>query len=233
MPQCYLIDLLRTKETKSNPTSQLPPVQMPSLKYEQFHSRFAPFDGLIYMLISPSISAAAPSAKSIASWPTTLRTYSPVHHAKPLLLLLLRHTRRIRSSAIDNHYYSSPPPPTHFRCGSVRRKQRVPRQATANILPSLITTPDRTHPPIHPCYTSNPNNSCSTQQVVDDDEEEPLLHAPETQTPETPSTTLARPQTASQTDRQTDRRTNEPTSDHQEDTSSRSEKRRAEGPCHQ
>jgi hypothetical protein len=187
MPQCYLIDLLRTKETKSNPTSQLPPVQMPSLKYEQFHSRFAPFDGLIYMLISPSISAAAPSAKSIASWPTTLRTYSPVHHAKPLLLLLLRHTRRIRSSAIDNHYYSSPPPPpTHFRCGSVRRKQRVPRQATANILlsiPSLITTPDRTHPAMQYLL---PNNSCSTQQLVDDDdddEEEPLLHAPETQTP--------------------------------------------------
>lgn len=108
------------------------------------------------MLIITSISVAAPSAKSIASWPTTLRTYSPVHHTKPLLLLLLRHTRRICSSAIDNHYYSSPPP-THFRCGSVRRKQRVPRQATANILlsiPSLITTPDRTHPSIHPCNTS-------------------------------------------------------------------------------
>ena len=32
----------------------------------------------------------------------------------------------------------------------------------------------------------HPNNTSSTQQVVDaDDEEEPLLHAPETQTPET------------------------------------------------
>ena len=190
MPQCYLIDLLRTKETKSNPTSQpasfspfkCPPSNTNNSIPVLHHSTAS-------SSIITSISVAAPSAKSIASWPTTLRTYSPVHHAKPLLLLLLRHTRRIRSSAIDNHYYSSPPPPpppTHFRCGSVRRKQRVPRQATANILlsiPSLITTPDRTHPAMQYLL---PNNSCSTQQLVDDDdddEEEPLLHAPETQTP--------------------------------------------------
>lgn len=160
------------------------------------------------MLIITSISVAAPSAKSIASWPTTLRTQSSPpckstattaaaaaetheeNQLKSTTILTRRRRRRISAAA-----------PSAENKGSPAKQQLIS-------LDSLITTPDRTHPPIHPCNTSNPNNSCSTQLVVDDDddddEEEPLLHAPETQTQETPSTTLARPQTASQTDRRTD-----------------------------
>jgi hypothetical protein len=157
--------------------------------------------------IITSISVAAPSAKSIASWPTTLRTYSPVHHAKPLLL----HTRG------ESAHPQSTTTTTRHR----RRRRRISAAAPSaenkgspakQQLISSSRSPHSSPPPIAPTHPAMqyllPNNSCSTQQVVDDDdEEEPLLHAPETQTPETPSTTLARPQTASQTDRRTDGRT--------------------------
>ena len=212
MPQCYLIDLLRTKEIKSNPTSQpasFPPFKCPPSNTNNsipvLHHSTASSS------IITSISAAAPSAKSIASWPITLRTYSPVHHAKPLLLLLLRHTRRIRSSAIDNHYYSSPPPPTtHFRCGSVRRKQRVPRQATANI--SRLT---HHHPRSHPSvqYTSTRITAAAAHNKWWTTTKKSLCYTHPRHKPQYYSS----PPPNRIPDRQTDGRTDGLTSDHQED----------------